>query len=856
MAELTPEGRPERPRPRRRWWQRLVRAAVLVCAVAVAAYALLPVWAPKGWLARRIARGLSEQTRCPVSIGRLGLSWSEGVRLFDIRVGDHPESGRGDMVVIGDIQCELAPWKMLFGGDGADDALSWVRLNKVHVNVAVDENGNANLSALRGAEFSGPPPRRVTIREVTVTIELPGQDKRLRLDVSDLQYRLGRLAGVGQVTMSAELVQDAEQAPVSLVASVGRDDPVARCSFHFSKLDLSQLSLGGVPGFPLKELGGISSGQLDCTVGADGVVEEFHFSVRVESLDARPRSGPALPVIQQAEVTLSGSYDWYPRKLVLDTFRLRLPGVDLTGKGRIHQAVLTGGWEGVESLEMTGQINPQRIAALVRGRAAALPGGVGVNGDVGVRLSLRGDEAQIASSVLLDATAAEIRVGDRLAKPAGRTLSAELHGSVQRRTWHFAVDQTELQVGGNHFRGAGALQNIRRLAAKYVRADEPLAPSTVLADVAGLDWRGSCEIEDLPALRDLLGSEALGRVELVGGLTGQWSVEHAEGTLLQGIVRAGPECRLNVGGRFIKPKGKSLRVEWSSDLSADPPRLGRGRLTAWLGEGVLSVDDASVTLQAAGEAGAEAVQVRVEGRYWLRHVAELLACIPAAGAGGVDGAARGNFRLDLTPALTRAFAYCDATQLALAVGDRFAKPAGEPAQVTVDFRADTTRRDARNRVEVWVNAGGARVACVLSCGPGPGAEPVRLTGQARVADAAWLLQWSPALRRALKDYDLGGGMTADFDLRSDANGLSGTLSADADDLQFRLPGSGGAKARGSALRVRLAGRSGGGKAVIDRLAMDVGKSSLVVNGTIVPAPKGAARPMGRYWPPPGIATVD
>jgi len=618
----------------------MLRGGVMLCATAAAAYAMLPVWVPTGWLARRLERGLCALTDCPVSIGQLRLSWSEGIALHNVRVGDRPDSGRGDMVVIGDLRCELAPWKMLFGGDGSDDALSWVRLNDVRVNVAVDKDGNANLAALRGLNLSGPPPRRVAVKHVTVLVQLPDEEKRLRLEVSDLQYRSGRLAGVGQVTMSAELAQQGEQAPVTLVASVDKKDPAARCSFHFSRLDLSQLALTRLPGFPLKELGGISSGRLDCSVGADGVVEDFRFSVKVRGLDAKPRSGPALPVIEQAEVTLEGSYDWYPRKVVVDTFRLKLPGVDLKGKGRVHQAVLAGGWEGVESMETTGRIDPQRLAALLRGRLAPLPGNVRINGDVWMRLSIRRNETQIDSSVLLDATTAEIWVGDRLAKPAGRPLLADVHGSMERRTWRFTVDQTQLQLGGNHFRGSGALQNIRRLIGQYVRGERPVTPATVLADMAGLNWRGSCEIADLPALRDLLGPSALRGTDLRGTVSAQWSMEHQESTLLRCMVSADPETHLVVAERFVKPAGKSMRVDWSSELSADPPRLGRGRLTAWVGGAVLSVDDASVTVSRAREGPAEAPRVRVEGRYWLRNARELLGCFPALSrrAKGLDGA--------------------------------------------------------------------------------------------------------------------------------------------------------------------------------------------------------------------------
>ncbi|MHC4716879.1 MAG: hypothetical protein ACYS5V_07915, partial [Planctomycetota bacterium] len=845
-------------RRRRRWWQHVVRAAVALAAALALAYALLPWWAPTGWLSRRIARELSARARCPVTIGSMDLSWEHGLSLHDIRFGDAPASGRGDMVVVKRLRCELSPLKMLFSTGGSGDGLAWARLDKVRVNAAIDETGKSNLSVLKGLQLGGPAPQRVSVREVTLTVQLPGDDKKLRLDVSDLQYRAGRLAGVGQVTMSAVLAQGDKQAPVTLVASVNRSDPLATCSFRFSRLELAELALPELLNLPLKDLSGLSSGQLNCRVDKDGVVEAFEFSLRVKGLDAKPRAGPALPIIKQAEVTLSGSYDWYPRKLRLDEFRLRLPGVDLKGKGRIHEGVLTGGWEGVESLEMKGRINPQRLAGLLLGDPSALPGRLNVDGDVEVRVSLRGDNAQLTSSVLLDATAAELRVGDRLAKPPGRTLSAELHGSLQRRTWQFAVDQTRLQIGRNLFRGAGAMQNIRRLAVKYLEADDPVTLSMVLNDMAGLDWRGSWEIVDVGSLRDLLGLDPLADVDLDGKLEGQWSVEHAERTLLRGTFRAGPDTKLSLGRRFVKPVGEPLRVEVSGDVSAREPRITRGRLWVWLGDSTVSVDEGQLTFSAAGPPQAEEIHIQAQGRYWLRNAAGLLACLPelADRAGKIDGAARGSFQVALTPTLTRAHAHADATQLSLDFGDAFAKPAGQPAQVTLDFRADPTQKAARNRLTASADLGAARASGVLTYGPRPDRGPVHLTGRVRLADAAWMLQWSPRLRRALKDYDVRGGMSADVSVRSEGDEVSGQITADADDLQFRLPETGGGKARGAPLRVRLIGRADGDRAVIDRMDLDVGRSSVNVSGTVTRAPKGRRANPDAYWPPPGVAAVD
>jgi len=851
MAATSESRRLRSPhRPRRRWWHWPARVAALAAAALVLLYATVPWWAPKRWLADVMARKLSRQLQLPVSVGRLELSWADGVTISDLRIANPEAFGGGELAVVGRLRCELAPLKMLGAGWLSDGRLDWAELTQVGLHAAINEAGQANLAPLKQINL-GPPPQRLVVRDAAVTIQLPRQERQLRLDVSDLQYRAGRLKTLGRLSMSA---------PVTLAASTSRQDPVASGSFRFARVDISQLGLPQLLGLPLKRLNGIGSGGLQCRVSSDGTVEGFLFSIRVKDLDAQPKAGPTIPVIQEAEVSVSARYDWYTRHVEMDEFRLRLPGLDLGGRGRIHAAVLSGGWEGVHSLDVAGAVNPARLAALLSGKPSPLPGGLTVDGDVQLRLSLRGSETQLSSSILLDATAARLEAGNRTAKPAGRRLAAELQGSVERRTWRFTVDQTELRVGDNRFLGAGAMQNIRRAAAKWLQADQSVTLAMVLDDLAALDWHGSWEVSDLKSLGELTGWGPLSQAHLTGRLEGEWSVKHTGMVLLAGNLRAAADSELSLGEWFVKPTGKPLVLEASGDVAAGAPRLSRFRLWAGVGESGLRIDEGQLTFSAGAGPGDGGMNVQAEGQFGVQDAAGMLACFPAAKtwAGRLAGGAGGHFHLMLAPTFRRIHVQANAARLEAAVGELFAKAAGQPADLTLDFRYDEALPlEKRNRLELRLGLGAVNVEGGASFAPAAaGRPPVRCSGRLSVTDAAWLLQRSPALGRALAEYGVRGAMEAVVECQL-ADGLArGDIQCDASDLEFTLPGSGGRKPRGSALRLRLIGQTGGGSAVVEALGLDLGRSSLNLAGTIRTAKAGKPLPRGVCWPPPGVAGVD
>ncbi|GAG48151.1 unnamed protein product, partial [marine sediment metagenome] len=226
---------------------------------------------------------------------------------------------------------------------------------------------------------------RLSVTGAVVMIAVPRRRQPLRLNVADVRFLRGPRAGWARVTMSASLAQTPRPAPVTLLASTGEGESAVACSLAVTGLEIEPLGLPQIFELPLSRLRGSGSGRLNIKVSTEGVTNKFSCSLTVRRLDAQPIDGPELPVIDRAEFALEAVYDWVTHALRMDSIRLRLPGMDLAGKGRIHAEALAGGWEGIRRLEVAGKVNPLRVAALLWGKAPVLPGGLTVEGDLDVR---------------------------------------------------------------------------------------------------------------------------------------------------------------------------------------------------------------------------------------------------------------------------------------------------------------------------------------------------------------------------------------------------------------------------------------------------------------------------------------
>lgn len=832
----------------------------MVSVALLGLYATLPWWMPKGALTRWLETDLGKTLGVAVRMDTLEASWAEGIVVRNVRVANAEGFGGGDMAVVESFKSDLSPIHLLWRG-----RFKWIELSGLRLRVVVHEDGRRNVEVLRPL-IEMPPPERISVRGVTATIQLPNRDRPLRLDVADGQYDAGP-GGLDRITLSAALVQKGSRAPVTLMASLDRGSgPIPmQSSLRFTGVDTSQLDLPAVLGLPLKRLSGLGEGQLDCRLDRAGTAE-FSLTMSVSDLDVQPNKGPKLPVIEMAQIAVGGKADLVSNSLQADSFRLRLPGLDLTGKAVAQAPAMGGYWGDLRSLSLKGMVTPGTLAALLTGKPM-LPGGIGIDGDVRVRLKFdehfsqmpSGDRARAWSSEgMLDATAATVRIGRRVAKPAGRTLVAIFGGTVDEGTWQLNADRADLLIGQNTFRSRGSLGSVRRSFSRWAEAREPPTPATLMKELAELDWTGSWEIAELESLSDMLGGMLPKDVRLDGQIRGEWSFKPT-GRMELRDVRLEPGTELRVGQWFVKPREKRMQLEASGVIDPDGSRLKRLRLWAGVGDAGLSVEEAVVSFSVVPAGAGEAIDVRGRGNWAVHDAGGLLACIPAAGQwrDRLGGELSGTCDFAFQPTRSRLHVVASATGLDVKLGEAFAKSAGDPTRVVLDLQADSSLPAApRSRASLQVELGAASLDGYASFSPADGGREIRCGGRLRVSDAAWLLQRTPALARMLRGCDVRGSMVATASATLSGGDIAGEIVCDADDLQFRIPSVGGVKQRGSALRLRLAGGAAKGVATVSRFAADLGSTSVMGEGTVLLAEEAGAAPEGAFWPPPGVRGAD
>ena len=469
---------------------------------------------------------------------------------------------------------------------------------------------------------------------------------------------------------------------------------------------------------------------------------------------------------------------------------------------------------------------------------------------------MHADASRVSSTVVLDATAAAVRTPRRVLKRAGRTLAAEFRGSVEKQTWRLAADQADLRIGGNVFTGGGAMRNVRRALAGWLDAGKDITSERILNDLAALDWEGSWTIVELDSLRDLLGGDALRGVRLDGRMIGDWSIRHAGATEVSLTTRLPAGTRFGLGTWFVKPPNEPARLQATCEIPAQAPRRIRLQVRGGVGDAGFSVHDAALDLSAL-DAGPEVV-LQAAGRFSVRDAEALLACCPAAGSWPcrVAGATAGTFDATVAPNVGRVHLAVNATRLAVAAGEAFNKPAGEPADVTADLLTDRSAPAAtRHRASVHLRLGAtsAEGDVTIPSHEAPNAS-LRFNGQVRVADAAAILERFPRLAKTLADARIAGSMVVRAAGRVGEALADGDIIVDADDLAFRLGGA--VKPRGTALRLRLAGAADTRQWRIRTLAVDVGRSSVRADGRVDLAKTFQMPRPGTYWPAPGVAELD
>ena len=829
-------------RPRRRGWQVLCRAAVLLALLGAGAYAALPWWVPAEWLSRQIAADLARQLGVPVTIDGLSLSWFDGVELRGLRIASPKGFGGGPVVTVRSLRTELAPVEVLL-----HRRLAWLELTGAEVHARFDAHGNTNLRPLSRLEPTlavG----RISVSHGRATLALPNETRRLALAVRSLQVDAGR---IGDVAMSAALEQDAPSGDgaVSLSPAAGSGPrAAAAAALTFANIDLAQLPIASLLRCPLKKLSGRCDGAIELEVGRDAVIDAFTLDVRVRRLDVQPE-GVALPVIDEAHLRVVAAYDQIDRALEVRSASVRLPGIDLQCRAKVFAELLGGHWEAIESLDLRGRVHPAQLAALLTGRAE-LPGDLTVVGPVGVSIVAEREGMDLHLRLTADATGAELRRGGRVLKPAGRPCDMGLAADLHHQTSGFTVTDSWLDLAGNRFHGHGEVGSLRRFTGRLGGRGEQTLGHFLLAELARLKWHGEWQIQALAALRDVAVGfcppEAWPDVSLAGLLKGRWFLHHGPATRVHVIFEAPPETQLRLPGAFVKPDGVPLHLDLSAAIDPDQARLRDLAAVLSVGPAHLAVEGADIDWGPAGPAGEEADGAALEltGRLSAEKIEQLLPCVPGTEPlrGRLRGGFSGQFDIRQRPHSRRARLSLVLTDAALDADPWLRKDAGLPAELHVDFRADPPVDGKRPNLLACLWSGpqaDVTVNCRLPALPA-GQLPLAALARPLAADMDWVVEAVVKDARRLAGSSAvvaerlaGTNLSGQLKLTARGTLRDGTLDADvfcdATDLRLDRPNPlGRTKPGGARLTVRLEGRLAPEEG---RLAVELRHGELVVGAS-------------------------
>ena len=604
-------AKPRPRRPRRRWWQRVIRISVLVVVALTAAYVTLPWWFPGAWVRAIVVNDLAAQLGVPVKIERASLSWRNGVELEGLTIASPEGFSTTPMVSVRRIRTEFTPLTLLLR-----DRIEWLEIDSPQLRIEMDGDGNINAAVFRNLSGS-PKVDRITVHHAAASIQLPQQPHDLRFEVANLQLQAGRLQQMGRVTVTAALQQESDQAPVTL--QVEGD----QLEFAWNHVDLGQLNLPSLLDLPLKALTGRCDLAARLSINQEGLVDRFELNLSGQDLDVVFEDGPEIPTIEEAYARIEATYDPLDAdgRLEVRSMHLRISdALELAGAGVVYTDLITGNWQALRSLHVDGQVAPDLLAAMATGHPEIPGSDVVVSGPIRLALHVEHDGPVVTARATADASGATVHRNGHLLKPSDRQAELTLVGRFDQRRRDVYVDELQLTLGGNALIARGAMREAGRWLGD--RADQPLDAQRLLNTLTFLEWTADWRITELASLTEAFSSWApwLTETGLEGDLIGQWRVDDAADRV-EFIVSAPVSTALSIGSSINKPAGQAATVHIKARLDPDDERLtdvdvdvtaGTGRL--WMADGQVSFPDGQPSVGAT--------------RFEVNHVENLLACFP------------------------------------------------------------------------------------------------------------------------------------------------------------------------------------------------------------------------------------
>jgi len=786
-------------RPGHPWWQKLIRAGVVVAVVLLGSYVTLPWWVPTSLVRHYLAKRMSEQMGVEVSIRELSLSWGEGVQIRDFTVNSPDGFGEHPMLVVDRLSAEFSPIDFFVRG-----RMAWMEIQRPRLSVEVAESGEVNVSVLENLLLDVTPDR-ISVRQGTVVLSGTADLPPVELSVSDLQFVSGNPGWLGRVSMSAELRQTGASAPVSLRLTGARDKShVASAAFNFSDVDLQQLHLHRLLDLPLEKLSGTCSGSLELQINPQAVVDRFGLNLSVRQLDAQPRHGPSLPVVDEAFFRISAAYDMLSGQLEVSSASVRLPGIDVAGTFKLLGDVRERGWEAVESLDLEGQAHPGPLSSLLTG-SGELPGGWSVDGPVSV--SVRGirDNEVLSLWISADGTGASLARNGEIIKPEGQSCELALRGAYDRRSGILSAEKVAAALGANHLTLQGKVGDVRP-ALRCAAEDLPAA----LDQLAHVEWEGSWEIRDPAPVGRFLPApwSALGDVKLDGAITGKLFIDSRAGMRVQVFARAPADTGLVVGRHFVQPDQTPVRLDLMGQVEFSGPTVKNLTADLILGAGRVTIERGYFRTSPSatdGESGRHYAGWRLEGD----RIEEIARAFPAVGRwfSGLSGAFAGRVDLEFGSALSMARASVDLSRTAFALGEGLVKPAGQEATLEVEFAGDPDLGEEGKAVTATAKLPGCSVKVRGSLRPADG-ETFPPEGNAlvefEITDARRLAESFPAPARALGKGRFIGTARGDINARWAGSTVQFETNWHADEIEWVMDGQPG-RGKQAGVPLRLTG---------------------------------------------------
>ncbi len=787
--------RRKKHKPKRTPLQRVIRAAAWVGLTLLAAYVCLPLWAPTGLIRDYLADDLSRQLGVDVRIDTVSLSWSGGVEIRNLQI-DSPE-GFDDrpMIIVPRILADLAPIEML-----TSKQIAWMVIESPQVFAEIRSDGKLNLSSLEKLHFDIET-QRISVRQAQAEICLPQHESMLKVQIHDAEFFAGQVQQLGRVTMSAALDQDTRWAPVSLRLSASNEpDVAANAVFNFANIELASLKLDKLLGLPLQKLNGLCRGSLELQVDSQGIVDSFSFRVQIRNLDAQPVNGPKLPVIDEAYLRIAAAYDPLIGHLNIQSASVRLPGIDLTGRAELHRDVWKGSWQSISELELEGQIRLDQLSALL-GRQAELPGEFRTTGPLNVQLSIKQDEMLVRTRLSAQGDEITIHRGAIEIKPAGEPLGVTVTSKLDLREWRLEITDAKLHAGENEFVATGQIEDLRKLARQLDPRNGPPSLRAMLRSLALAKGRGEWHIRDWASLGRLIPADTIQSdlsdvsksIQPNSAIHGEWSLHQPGQPDVQLSVSVPAGIGLTVGQAFAKPVDSELRLELAGSIDRDSPAMNDCSAKFLLGDGVISVDNASLALS-AGDSPDHPI-VAIKGDLQAASIEAILQHLPVANRlmdSAVRGDIRGHCEATIQGNQSRAKISFDLTDVDIRAGRAFVKPAGDEAKLSVSLLFDFTDANPRCQAVIIGEMPGAAVA-LTAIGP---KQPLRCSGKATFFDASRLEKLSPFIADALAGGQLSGRVEIEGDAKMIEDNLKVVLNCNADELA--MTGGGKLKRRKNA----------------------------------------------------------